>query len=446
MNHDAFRFFGFFRLFAVGRESRRIPPSEGDAHRADLATAANRRDAAFAGREYDDDLDLYQNRARWYDPALERFVSEDPARADANLYRYAANDAVNLVDPSGLSPTLPTSTIPGNFGAYSPLPPSRSTGVVGSILSEAPGRFTSSFTSSISNESLTRNHLINESNLDSSRSLLQLERVLQADSTFRPNLAAWSHHGPSIQARSEADWRWSQTLQTPVSEPWLQPRVTGPLQFAGGAVSVVAGAFGVGATPFTLGTSAIAGSAGIAFGLDQMYAGIQTTWQNRQVESYGSYGLRNSVEYVTGSSTAGNVAGIGYDVLGPAGVVGGTRALARLPGAVTSRATAKAGTLTASEAAEVQVLAKQYNTTIDVVGSRATGQGRNINTTLPVGKGPGTKSDIDFRIDTKHPQVDQLISDLQQVGGGAGRASLKHGTDHRATYPPYMRFTSGDGQ
>ncbi|MGL4514969.1 MAG: hypothetical protein ACRCT8_17940, partial [Lacipirellulaceae bacterium] len=57
---------------------------------------------------------------------------------------------VRGVDPSGLSPTLPTSTIPGNFGAYSPLPPSRSTGVVGSILSEAPGRVPGFATSSFS--------------------------------------------------------------------------------------------------------------------------------------------------------------------------------------------------------------------------------------------------------------------------------------------------------
>ena len=108
------------------------------------------------------------------------------------------------------------------------------------------------------------------------------------------------------------------------------------------------------------------------------------------------------------------------------------------------------GTLTAAEAAEIQAIAKKYNTTIDVVGSRAAGNGRNIDTTFPVGKdvpgGPPTRSDIDFRIDTKHPQVEQLISELQQVGGGAGRASLKHGTDHRPTYPPFIRIRPEDCQ
>ncbi|MGL4514597.1 MAG: catalase/peroxidase HPI [Lacipirellulaceae bacterium] len=58
-------------------------------------------DAAFAGREFVDELGLSYNRARWYDPALERFLSEDPAQEDAHLYRYAANDAVGFADPMG---------------------------------------------------------------------------------------------------------------------------------------------------------------------------------------------------------------------------------------------------------------------------------------------------------------------------------------------------------
>lgn len=61
----------------------------------------------------------------------------------------------------------------------------------------------------------------------------------------------------------------------------------------------------------------------------------------------------------------------------------------------------------------------------------------------PVGKGPGTRSDIDFRIDTDHPNVDSLIKDLGKVGGGAGNASLKHGTNHRPTYPPVIRTSPG---
>ena len=101
------------------------------------------------------------------------------------------------------------------------------------------------------------------------------------------------------------------------------------------------------------------------------------------------------------------------------------------------------GTLTAAEEAEIQAIANKYDTTIDVVGSRAAGEGRNIGTDFPVGKTPAetTRSDIDFRIDTSHPQVDQLISELEQVGDGAGSAGTKWGTNQRFSYPPFIRFS-----
>ncbi len=44
------------------------------------------------------------NRARYYDPSLERFLGEDPLRfnaGDINFYRYVGNSPVNFVDPSG---------------------------------------------------------------------------------------------------------------------------------------------------------------------------------------------------------------------------------------------------------------------------------------------------------------------------------------------------------
>lgn len=49
------------------------------------------------------DLDRYHIRRRDYGPDSGRFLSEDPVRDDEqNLYRYVGNNAVNLVDPSGL--------------------------------------------------------------------------------------------------------------------------------------------------------------------------------------------------------------------------------------------------------------------------------------------------------------------------------------------------------
>ncbi|TVS16410.1 MAG: RHS repeat-associated core domain-containing protein, partial [Planctomycetaceae bacterium] len=58
---------------------------------------------------WDDDAGLYHYRARWYDPALGRFLSEDPIgfdSGDANLQRYVGNASTNLTDPSGLDAIL----------------------------------------------------------------------------------------------------------------------------------------------------------------------------------------------------------------------------------------------------------------------------------------------------------------------------------------------------
>jgi RHS repeat-associated protein len=60
----------------------------------------------YMARELDAGTGLYQVRARWYDPVLERFVSEDPIglAGGINAYAYAGNDPVNLTDPFGLCP------------------------------------------------------------------------------------------------------------------------------------------------------------------------------------------------------------------------------------------------------------------------------------------------------------------------------------------------------
>lgn len=59
----------------------------------------------FAGREYDAETGLYFTRNRYYDPAVGRFISEDPVGIDGglNLYSYAGLDPVNARDPFGKS-------------------------------------------------------------------------------------------------------------------------------------------------------------------------------------------------------------------------------------------------------------------------------------------------------------------------------------------------------
>ena len=59
---------------------------------------------AFTGREWDAETQLYYYRARFYDPARARFLSEDPIglAGGGNLYRYVENAPTRLVDPLGL--------------------------------------------------------------------------------------------------------------------------------------------------------------------------------------------------------------------------------------------------------------------------------------------------------------------------------------------------------
>ncbi len=60
---------------------------------------------AYTGRERDEETGLYYYRARYYDPAVGRFVSEDPIgflAGDANLTRYVGNGPTLSIDPMGL--------------------------------------------------------------------------------------------------------------------------------------------------------------------------------------------------------------------------------------------------------------------------------------------------------------------------------------------------------
>ncbi|MCC6493620.1 MAG: RHS repeat-associated core domain-containing protein, partial [Pirellulales bacterium] len=55
-----------------------------------------------AGGQFDAETGLIKRGMRYYDANTGRFLSEDPAEADVNPYRYAGNSPVNYVDPTGL--------------------------------------------------------------------------------------------------------------------------------------------------------------------------------------------------------------------------------------------------------------------------------------------------------------------------------------------------------
>ena len=69
---------------------------------------SNRNDEGFTGHIADSQTDLTYMQARYYDPRIGRFLSNDPApfRAQSpatfNRYAYASNDPVNAFDPDGM--------------------------------------------------------------------------------------------------------------------------------------------------------------------------------------------------------------------------------------------------------------------------------------------------------------------------------------------------------
>ncbi len=74
--------------------------------RTSVSGAAAPQSFQYTGRE-NDGTGLYYYRARYYDPASGRFLSEDPIGFDGggNLYAYVYDNPVNFTDPMGLRGT-----------------------------------------------------------------------------------------------------------------------------------------------------------------------------------------------------------------------------------------------------------------------------------------------------------------------------------------------------
>jgi RHS repeat-associated protein len=74
-------------------------------------TGATVNSYQYTGQQFDDSTGLYDLRARYYDPSVGRFLSQDnfPINfnhpMELNRYVYAANNPVNLSDPNGYTAT-----------------------------------------------------------------------------------------------------------------------------------------------------------------------------------------------------------------------------------------------------------------------------------------------------------------------------------------------------
>lgn len=78
---------------------------------------------SFTGREWDPESGLFYYRARYFDPAMGRFISEDPIgiAAGANFYSYALSNPVDFTDPFGLEvwpEHVPNGPVGGAVGCF----------------------------------------------------------------------------------------------------------------------------------------------------------------------------------------------------------------------------------------------------------------------------------------------------------------------------------------
>jgi len=60
----------------------------------------------YAGEYTDSETGMIYLRARYYDPSLGRFISEDPIKDGLNWYAYCGGNPVMFIDPSGLKFTF----------------------------------------------------------------------------------------------------------------------------------------------------------------------------------------------------------------------------------------------------------------------------------------------------------------------------------------------------
>ncbi len=74
------------------------------------STSPGANSLRYTGREADSETGVYYYRARYYEPAIGRFIGEDPLRLHEgpNYYAYVNNGPTDFMDPSGLAKCCPS--------------------------------------------------------------------------------------------------------------------------------------------------------------------------------------------------------------------------------------------------------------------------------------------------------------------------------------------------
>jgi RHS repeat-associated protein len=107
--------------------------------RTTLDSGSSTTPAQYTGRE-NDGTGLYFNRARYYSPTLQRFISEDPLGLGGgiNLYAYAGNTPTGYTDPLGLKPSNAPLADDDDSGVPNPALAAAAAAATGAAASQAP--------------------------------------------------------------------------------------------------------------------------------------------------------------------------------------------------------------------------------------------------------------------------------------------------------------------
>ena len=101
----------YYHVDALGSVVRRTSQAGAVVHEyrydawGNIEAGASEPGYSFTGREWDPETALYYYRARYYDPKIGRFLSEDPIGLEGetpNLYAYVDGNPLARVDPTGM--------------------------------------------------------------------------------------------------------------------------------------------------------------------------------------------------------------------------------------------------------------------------------------------------------------------------------------------------------